>query len=77
MKQYTLLKNKIETNSTWEGAFYVSEWDKINPSWVLFKFIHFMRVAANASVLFCAAHLENIEHFLYHSNLSFYASNFI
>ena len=28
-------------------------------------------VAANASKLFCMAHLANIESFLYHSNLSF------
>ena len=28
------LKNKIENNSTWEGAFYQSEWAKINSSWV-------------------------------------------
>ena len=37
----------------------------------LFKFIYFMYVAANASELFCMAHLANIERFLYHSKLSF------
>ena len=37
----------------------------------LFKFLHFMCIAANASELFCMAHLANIESFLYHSNLSF------
>ena len=31
---FTRLKNKIENNSTWEGAFYQSEWVKINWSWV-------------------------------------------
>ena len=37
----------------------------------LFSFFHFMCVAANASELFCMAHLANYERFLYHSNLSF------
>ena len=27
------LKNKTENNSTWEGAFYESEWVKINSTW--------------------------------------------
>ena len=34
-------------------------------------FFHFMCVADNASELFCMARLENIERFLYYSNLSF------
>ena len=34
----TRLKNKIENNSTWEGAFYQSEWAKINSSWVTLVF---------------------------------------
>ena len=62
------LKNKTENNSTWEGAFYQSEWDEIKSSWVIY-FFHFMWVAANALELFCMAHLANSEHFLYHSNL--------
>ena len=66
----TRLKYKIEKNTTWEGAFYQSEWVKIKSSWVIL-FFHFMRVAANASELFCMAHLANIERFLCHSNLSF------
>ena len=37
----------------------------------LFYFFHFMCAAANASDLFTMAHLEEIERFLYHSNLSF------
>ena len=37
----------------------------------LFLFFHFMCVAANASEVFCMAHLANNERFLYHSNLSF------
>ena len=37
----------------------------------LFLFFHFMCIAANASELFCMAHLANIEGFLCHSNLSF------
>ena len=37
----------------------------------LFQFFHFIRVAANASELFCMADLGNNERFLYHSNLSF------
>ena len=37
----------------------------------LFEFFHFMCVSANASELFCMAHLENTEGFLWHSNLSF------
>ena len=32
------LKKKIENNSTWEGAFYQSKWDKINSSWVILVF---------------------------------------
>ena len=28
----TRLKNKVENNSTWEGAFYESKWVKINSS---------------------------------------------
>ena len=39
-KLVTRLKNKIENNSTWEGAFYQSEWVKINSKWV-FSFFHF------------------------------------
>ena len=35
---YTHLKNKIGNNSTWEGAFYKSEWVKSNSSWVIFIF---------------------------------------
>ena len=37
----------------------------------LFQFFNFMCVAANASELFCMAHLANIQRFLYQSNLSF------
>ena len=37
----------------------------------LFSFFHFMFVAANASELFCMAHLANIQRFLNHSDLSF------
>ena len=37
----------------------------------LFSFFYFMYAAANASELFCIAHLANNELFLYHSNLSF------
>ena len=35
---YILKKSKIENNSTWEGAFYQSEWDEINWSWVILIF---------------------------------------
>ena len=34
----------------------------------LFKFFHFMCVAANASEWFYMVHLANIERFLYNSN---------
>ena len=61
----------IENNSTWQGAFYQREWDKINSSWVILVFFYFMCVAATASELFCIAHLANIECFLYHSKFSF------
>ena len=37
----------------------------------LFSFFHFLCAAANASELFCMAHLANNDSFLYHSNLSF------
>ena len=63
-------KNEIENNSTWEGTFYQSERVKIYSRWVILV-LNFMCVAANASKLFCLAYLENIEHFLYNSNLSF------
>ena len=65
----TRLKNNIESNSTWEGASYQSEWVKINSNWV-FSFFHFTCAAANASELFCMAHLANNGCFLYHPNLS-------
>ena len=52
----------IENNSTWEGAFYQSEGVKVNSSWHIFIF-HVMCAAANASELFCMAHLENNESF--------------
>ena len=29
---------KVENNSTWKGAFYQSEWVKINSSWVILIF---------------------------------------
>ena len=37
-EQCTRLKNKIENNSTWEAAFYQSEWVKVNSSWVVLFF---------------------------------------
>ena len=37
----------------------------------LFSIFHFMCMAANASELFCMAHLSDTERFLYHSNLPF------
>ena len=46
------LKNKIENNSTWEGAFYQSEWVKINWSWVALVFFHFMCIVVSTSELF-------------------------
>ena len=52
------LKNKIENYSTWEGAFYQSEWDKINSNWVLLVF-QFLCNATNASELFCMVHVAN------------------
>ena len=39
---YSRLKNKIENNSTWEGAFYQSEWVKINWSWVILVFSRYV-----------------------------------
>ena len=60
-----------ENNWTWEGAFYRSEWAKINSSWVIFIFSLYKCSAANASELFHMAYLENNEGFLYPSKLSF------
>ena len=37
----------------------------------LFSFFPFMYVAANASELFCMAHLANIKRLLYHSSILF------
>ena len=73
---FTRLKNKIESNSNWEGAFYQSEWVKIK-SIELFSFFHFMCVAANWPELFCVSHLADIECFLSHSKLSFWIPKFI
>ena len=67
-KKHTL-KNKIENNSTREGAFHQSEWAETNSSWVTLAFFHFMSVAANAFKLFCMSYLGNIERFLHHSNI--------
>ena len=47
-RYYTRLKNTIENNSTWEGAFYQSAWVKINSSWVILVFSIY-GVAADAS----------------------------
>ena len=39
LKTYvTSLKKKLENNSTWEDAFYQSEWVKINTNWVILVF---------------------------------------
>ena len=50
----TLKKQKIETNSTWEGVFNQREWVKINSSWDFFIFSLYV-CCANASELFCVA----------------------
>ena len=42
----------------------------------LFSLFYFMSAVANASELLCMPYLENIECFLYNSNLSFKISNF-
>ena len=55
MSESTGLKKKIENYLTWEGAFYQSEWVKINSSGVIFVFT-LLCVAANTSQLFCMAH---------------------
>ena len=34
----THLQNKTEKNSSWERAFYESEWVKINSSWIILVF---------------------------------------
>ena len=36
--QLTCLKNKVENNSTWEGAFCQSECVKINSGWDILVF---------------------------------------
>ena len=51
--------------------FYQSKYVKIIAQDEILKFFHFMYIVANASELFCMAHLANIERFLYHSKLSF------
>ena len=60
--KHTRLKKKTENNSAWEGAFYQSDWVKINSSWVILVF-HFMCVAANAFELFCMAYLTILNAF--------------
>ena len=37
----------------------------------LFSFFHFICAVANASKLFCMAHLANTKRFVYYSNFSF------
>ena len=64
LKICTRLKNRIKNNSTWEGTFYQSDWVKIDSCSVILVF-HFMCVAANASELFCMAHLSNINNAFY------------
>ena len=40
---YTRLKNNAENNSTWDGAFYQSEWVKINSlSWDILVFSRYV-----------------------------------
>ena len=36
---YAHLKNNIENNSIWDGAFYQNEWVEINSSWVIFTLL--------------------------------------
>ena len=38
LKQNTHLNEKIESNSTWAGAFHQCEWVKMNSSWAAFIF---------------------------------------
>ena len=51
--KFTCLKNKIESNSTWERTFYQTEWVKINSSCVIFIFFSFKSVVGNVSEMFC------------------------
>ena len=52
MADCTLLKKKMENNSTWEGAIFLDEWVKINSNWIIF----ILRIAAaNVSKFFCVA----------------------
>ena len=48
---YTL-KNKTKNNLTLEDTFYQNHGVKINSSWAILVFFHFMCVVANASELF-------------------------
>ena len=48
--QFTGLKNKNESNSTWEGAFYQTEWVKIDSRWVILVSPLYIIVAANAFI---------------------------
>ena len=50
----TCLKKKIENNSTWESAFYQSDWVKITQV-EFFSFFHFICAAVNESGLFFMA----------------------
>ena len=70
------LESKIEN---WELREFEIELEKVHfmkmnelklTQVEIFSFIYFVCVAANKSELFCAAHLANIERFLYHSRLS-------
>ena len=58
------LKNKIENNPAWEGAFYQSEWAKANSSWELISFFNFKGIQTYDS-------LRNLKEFVKYSLASF------
>ena len=67
---YTLKKTRFKITQLEKVSFIKVDDLKLTQVEFL-SFSHFMCGAANASEIFCMAHLANIEHFLYHSNLSF------
>ena len=66
-KAYTLKNQRLEITQL-EKAHFIKVNELKLTEVELFYFLHFICVAANASELFCMAHLANIE---YHPNLSF------
>ena len=66
----TRLKDKTENNSTWKGAFYQSEWAKINSNWVNFSFFTLCVLLLMHRIVLYGL-FSKYWNLFYYSNLSF------